>query len=185
MTEPGLPQRLRDNEIGDALTRLNDLLEEVEQTPGPAGEIALEAVSALARVYGEALARAVDHAADNPVVREAFLNDELLGHLLVLHDIHPETVDGRVSRVIAKLSGPVGEKGAQVELAAIEDGVATVRLSAHGCGSAGIADVVRESVLAAAPELSEVTVVSGAARDSAFIPLEKLMARAATNGARP
>jgi AcrR family transcriptional regulator len=184
MTEPGSPQRLSDKDIGDALTRLNDLLEEVEQIPGPAGEIAVEAVSALARVYGEALARAIGHVAGNRAAREAFLNDELLGHLLVLHELQPESVDRRVSRAITKLSGPLDDQGARVELAAIEDGVATLRLVAHGCGSAGIADVVREAVLAAAPELSEVRVVSGGAHDSAFVPLEKLMSRPVTDGAR-
>lgn len=184
MTEPEVPRRLADSEVGDALSRLNDLLEEVEQTPGPAGEIAAETVSALAQIYGEALARAIGHVVGIPAAREAFLNDELLGHLLALHDLHPEPVDGRVSRVLAKLSGPLDDHGARVELSAIENGVATVQLSAHGCGSAGIADVVREAVLAAAPELSEVTVVSGAQHDSAFVPLDKLMVRASPNGAR-
>lgn len=179
------PKRLRDNEIGEALARLNDLLEEVEQTPGPAGALALDAVSALARIYGEALARAIGHVAGTPAVREAFLNDELLGHLLVLHDLHPEPVDRRVSRVIAKLSRPLDDHGGRVELAEIHDGVATVRLSTHGCGSAGIAEFVREAVLAAAPELSDVAVVSGGAHNSTFVPLDKLMPRPPTNGAHP
>jgi hypothetical protein len=173
-----------DKEIGEALSRLNDLLEEVEQTPGPAGDIAADAVSALAQVYGEALARAIGHVAGTPAVREAFLNDELLAHLLVLHDLHPEPVDARVSRVIAKLSGPLDDHGARVELGGVEGDVATIRLSAHGCGSAGIADLLREAVLAAAPELSDVSVVSGPSHDSAFVPLEKLMVRASTNGDR-
>jgi Fe-S cluster biogenesis protein NfuA len=185
MTGSEAPQRLRDNEIGEVLSHLNDLLEQVEQTPGPAGEVAADAVSALAHVYGEALARAVGYVLGTPAVRQAFLNDELLGHLLVLHDLHPEPVDARVARVITKLSLSLDDHGDRLALVGIEEGIATVSLAAHGCGSAGIADMVRDAILAAAPELSDVSVVSSASHDSTFIPLEKLMAHASTNGDRP
>jgi hypothetical protein len=184
MTAPRPPQRLCDSEIGEALSRLNALLEQLEQTPGPAGEIAADAVTALAQLYGEALARAIGYVLGTPAVQEAFLNDELLGHLLVLHDLHPESLDRRISRIVGRLSVPLDSHGARVELAGVEDGVATVRLAAHGCGSAGIADAVREAVLAAAPELSDVSVISAASHDTAFVPLEKLMAHASTNGER-
>src|SRR3954453_17142756 len=52
------PARLADAAVRERLTGLDELLERVEQIPGPAGELALEAVSALAEIYGEALARA-------------------------------------------------------------------------------------------------------------------------------
>ncbi|MCV7197130.1 hypothetical protein [Mycobacterium angelicum] len=185
MTGPAVPSnRLPDNEIRELLTRLDGLLEEVELTPGPGGQIAAEAVTALARVYGEALARAIGFVADTAALREAFLDDELLGHLLVLHGIHPEPVGARVSRVVARLAAAMTEQGAHLELAGIDDGVATVRLSAHGCGSAGLAEVVRDAVLALTPELSEVSVVSGAARKGAFIPLENLLAHTPAGGVR-
>jgi Fe-S cluster biogenesis protein NfuA len=179
MTEPAAPPRMRDEQVRQALTRLNELLGELEETPGPAGDIAREALSALTRVYGEALARALGCVADTTRPRAAFLGDELLGHLLVLHGIHPEAVGDRVARVIRDMSEAVGDRGGTVELVGIEDGVAIVRLSKHGCGSsiAGIDEVIREEVLAMAPELSGVEVVSGAAREAAFIPLGNLMAR--------
>jgi Fe-S cluster biogenesis protein NfuA len=177
--------RLGDKQVREALTRLDELLGEVEQTPGPAGEIAMEAVSALARVYGEALARALSYVADTPALFDGFLRDELLGHLLVLHDIHPEPVAVRVARAIDELSGAVRDRGGEIELAEIDGGVATVRLATHGCGSssAGIADVVRESVLAIAPELSDVAVVRAPRHETAFVPLDVLTARPPAAGA--
>ena len=61
---PTSAPRLDDAAVRERLTGLDELLERVEQIPGPAGELALEAVSALAEVYGEALARALALAAE-------------------------------------------------------------------------------------------------------------------------
>jgi hypothetical protein len=92
MAEPASERRPRldDSEVYERLTRLDELLGHVEAIPGPAGEIALEAVSALAEVYGEALARVTTYASETPALVEAMTGDELLEHLLVLHGIHPD-----------------------------------------------------------------------------------------------
>lgn len=179
-----------DEQIRQELTRLNELLGQLEETPGPAGEIAREALSALTRVYGEALARALGYVADAGQRRAAFLGDELLGHLLVLHDMHPEPVGDRVARALREISEAVGDRGGRVELIGIENGVAAVRLTKRGCGSsmAGIDEVLREEVLALAPELADVKVVTGAAhhaaQEAAFVPLDKLTVRPPTAGTR-
>lgn len=172
---------MRDEEVRETLSRLNDLLARLEETPGPVGELARDAFSALTEVYGEALARALRHVASVPTACEGFLSDELLGHLLVLHDIHPEPAADRVRRIIDELSPAIVKRGGEIEFAGINDGVATIRLSSHGCGSstAGLDDVVREEVLALAPELSGVEVISGVAKEPAFIPLESLLPRPA------
>lgn len=174
----------RDEQVRQELTRLNDLLGELEETPGPAGDIAREALSALTQVYGEALARALGYVVDTSQ-RAAFLDDELLGHLLVLHDLHPEPVDARVARVLAGLSAALGDHGT-AEFIGVTDGVATVRLTKRGCGSsmAGIEEVLREEVLALAPELSGVEFVPDAAREPTFIPVGNLMVRPPTAGTR-
>jgi Fe-S cluster biogenesis protein NfuA len=164
--------RLDDAAVRERVTRLDDLLGQVEQVPGPAGELALEAVSALAEVYGEALARALALAAEP----RTFVADELLGHLLALHGIHPDPVERRVEQALSELEPAVRERGGEVELAGIDDGVAHVRLSVSGCGSAGVEDAVRSAVLAVAPELADVE------RDvpppsPAFVPLDSLLNR--------
>lgn len=181
------PPRLSDDDVGAQLHRLDELLAGLEETPGPAGELAMDAVSALARIYGEALARALSCVTGTPHLEDAFLRDELLRHLLVLHDIHPEPVQVRVGRVVAEMAGSAREHGGEIALAGVHDGVATVRLSVSGCGSsaAGIADAVKEAVLAVAPELSDVAVVSARRRDTAFIPLDLLTRPPSASGAHP
>jgi Fe-S cluster biogenesis protein NfuA len=168
------PARLDDAAVRERLTGLDELLERVEQIPGPAGELALEAVSALAEVYGEALARALALTADPG----AFVADELLGHLLVLHGLHPDPVDRRVARALDEMAPALRERGGEVALTGLDDGVAHVRLTMSGCGSAGVEEEVRTAVLAVAPELDDVRRET-APRAPAFVPLDSLTQRPA------
>lgn len=89
------PRRLDDPSVRERLAGLNDQLARLEGASGAIGELALSAVSGLAELYGEALARILDLAGPELVGR--MVDDELVGHLLALHDIRPEPdrgVDG-------------------------------------------------------------------------------------------
>ncbi|MFB8754011.1 NifU family protein [Streptomyces nigra] len=186
MDEPGAA-RLADPDVEARLARLDELLEGLESTPGPVTRPATEAVGLLTEVYGEALARVLDLAGTALATRLA--DDELLGHLLVLHDIHPEPAERRAARAVERLRPAVRERGGDVEWAGVEGGVARVRLTAGGgcgagCGSGGadVTGAVRAAVLAAAPELTDVEPVPDpAARRSApaFVPLATLTHRSA------
>ncbi|MEV7977000.1 NifU family protein [Streptomyces sp. NPDC086519] len=160
------------------LARLDALLESLESAPGPTGGSAVEAVRLLTEVYGEALARVLDHA-DTQVVRH-LADDELLDHLLVLHDIHPDPPELRAARAVERLRPAVRERGGDVEWAGVQDEVGRVRLATGGgCGSGcgggatEVTDAVREAVLAAAPELADVQPVPEAPAP-AFVPLASL-----------
>jgi Fe-S cluster biogenesis protein NfuA len=172
----GTPARLDDRAVRQRLGVLDEQLAKLEATPGPVGELALAAVSGLAEIYGQALARALDLV--DPTLVERMLGDELIGHLLVLHGIHPSPIEYRTSRVIEGMRARLVARGAEIELTRIEHGVAILRLSAKGCGSgaAGIEHSVREAVLAAVPELSAVSFESAQRKNQAtFVPLDSLM----------
>ncbi|GAA2919162.1 hypothetical protein GCM10011428_39350 [Streptomyces violaceus] len=99
---------------------------------------------------------------------ENLAGDELLGHLLVLHDIHPRAAPsaGRPRGRAAAARRP-GAGGGDVEWAGVGQ-VARVRLTAgggcgSGCGGGGggggtseVTDAVSAAVLAVAPELTAV-----------------------------
>lgn len=180
--------RLPDPAVEARLARLDEVLAGLESAPGPA----LEAVRLLTEVYGEALARVLDHA-DEPL-SERLAEDELLAHLLVLHDIHPESPERRAARAVERLRPAVRERGGDLEWAGVDGQVARVRLtSGGGCGSgcgAGSSDVgeaVRAAVLAVAPELTEVETVPGTAQRKAapvFVPLSTIERRAVPEEAR-
>jgi hypothetical protein len=136
------------------ISRFDDDLGRVEQVPGPTVRAALDAITSLTALYGEALARVVD-AADGELVRR-LADDELVGHLMSLHGLHPDPVEDRVRRALAELDPRLGANG-HAELAGIdEQGVARIRVSAKGCGSAGAAEAVADAVLGEAPELTGV-----------------------------
>ncbi|MCL6738870.1 NifU family protein [Streptomyces neyagawaensis] len=185
MAEAAAPARLADPDVEARLARLDALLEEVESAPGPAARAATDAVRLLTEVYGEALARVLDQA-DAPLA-ERLADDELLGHLLVLHDIHPEPPEQRAARAVERLRPAVRERGGDVEWAGMEGEVARVRLTSgggcgSGCGGGGGGDdvsaAVREAVLAMAPELTAVEPVPEAPAP-AFVPLTTLKRRVA------
>lgn len=181
------PSRLDDTAVGERLRRVDELLERVENVPGPTSEAAMGAVQALTELYGEALARVTDLA--TPELRERLARDELLGHLLVLHDVHPEPVGRRLENALDRLRPALRERGAEVELVALADGTATVRLTSKGCGSSAgaLEEAVREALLSVAPELTEVRLetgrrADGGAVDTAFVPLTSLTLRPAPAG---
>jgi Fe-S cluster biogenesis protein NfuA len=179
--------RLADPAVEARLARLDEVLAQLESAaPGPA----MEAVRLLTEVYGEALARVLDHA-EQPLC-ETLAEDELLAHLLVLHDIHPEPPERRAERAVDKLRPAVRERGGDLVWAGVEGQVARVRLdSGGGCGSgcgggsAGVVDAVRAAVLAVAPELEAVEAVTEERKAApAFVPLSTIRRRALPEEAR-
>lgn len=174
------PSRLDDALVAGRLARIDELLERLESTPGRTARDALQAARALTEVYGEALARALDRADAAAVV--AMADDELLGHLMVLHGVHPEPVLSRLSRAVERLRRELRGRGGDLELVGVDGGVARVRVQAKGCGSstAKVMDAVRESLLAVAPELDGVEQEPDTGRRAAaFVPLGTVTRRRA------
>ncbi|MBM0225393.1 MULTISPECIES: NifU family protein [Micromonospora] len=171
-------QRLDDAAVEPRLARLDAVLGQLEQTPGRTAELALEAVEMLTEVYGEALARVTDLAADSTRALDRLTEDELLRHLLLLHHIHPDPLDRRVARAVDDLRPQLRTHGAEIALVGVQGEVARISLSASSCGggAAALPDLVREQVLAFAPELSAVDLVAPAPAP-ALIPVAALWQR--------
>lgn len=178
MAESPGPGRLSDEAVEQRLRAVDELLATVEQYPGPTSDAALEAVQALVESYGEALARVVDSASTELV--QHWCDDELLGHLMVLHGIHPEPVDRRVQRALDEVTARLGSGAGELRLLGIEDGTARVQISGSGCHSPteGVDEAVHATVLALVPELAAVAGVREQAGGSTtLIPVEALLSR--------
>ena len=165
-----MADRLSGPDIERRLAQVDDLLGRLEQIPGATAAIGLDAARALAEVYGEALARLMDQM--GPPAREAAAADELIGHLLVLHGIHPQPVAERVTRALDGIRPAL--PGGDVRLDGISDGIARVQVTATGCSASAVELAVREAVLAAAPELRDVEPVRAAAAATTLIPLSEV-----------
>ncbi|MFF0864823.1 hypothetical protein ACIBK9_06215 [Nonomuraea sp. NPDC050227] len=121
--------------------RIESLLERAEP---PAVELA----QALLDLYGEGLTRIMAAADDDLAARLAA--DDVVAHLLLLHDLHPIDVRTRVEDAL---------RGTAAEVIAVEGDLVRLRLPDDDGNSA---DAVRRAVRDAAPEVEQVEIVRSA-----------------------
>jgi Fe-S cluster biogenesis protein NfuA/nitrite reductase/ring-hydroxylating ferredoxin subunit len=157
---------LDDHDAGQRVTEVEALLGRVEGlADGAARETALELVQALLDLYGEGLARAL-----RPLdagTRLALAEDELVAHLLLLHDLHPVPVEARVRGALDEVRPYLDSHGGDVELVGVEEGVARLRLhgSCDGCPSSTMTLklAIEDAIQRAAPDVASVEAIGVAA----------------------
>jgi hypothetical protein len=117
-----------------------------------------ELVRLLTEVYGAGLARTVELAEGHPDLVARLGRDELVGSLLVLHDLHPDSLEHRVTRAIDSVAPRLRKGGAAIEVTSLDTRAATVTVTVTalggGCGSTGqaLCDTVRQALDDAAPD---------------------------------
>lgn len=154
--------------------RIETLIQEIRSfTNSHAREAAEELMQCILDMYGEGLARILEltmeaEEAGFPLVR-AFTRDDLIGSLLLIHDLHPVDLKTRVAWALDEVRPQLVLHGGNVEFVKVEDGVAYLRLegSCHGCPSSTITlkNLIEEALNKKAPDLEglEVEGVVGAA----------------------
>jgi Fe-S cluster biogenesis protein NfuA len=147
------------------------LLAEIE---GPADrDRAEELVSALLEVYGSGLARILDVVGDETA--RTLAADELVGSLLIVHDLHPLNTAERVRGALDRVRPYLGSHAGGVELLGIDAaGVVRLRLegNCHGCPSSQLTATmaIERAILEDAPEINEVA-VEGVAAEPALLQI--------------
>jgi Fe-S cluster biogenesis protein NfuA/nitrite reductase/ring-hydroxylating ferredoxin subunit len=151
---------LHDAEARERVTRVEALLEQLDGLSDPAArETAMEVVQALLDLYGEGLARVVDHIADRDdgALAEALAADELVAHLLLLHGLHPVPLEARVRGALDEVRPYLESHGGNVELLGVEEGVARLRMegSCSGCPSSTVTLklAIEDAIHKAAPDI--------------------------------
>ena len=139
---------MQDAEVRERVARVEELLAGIDGNPA-----AVEAVAGVVELYGEALRRIL-------AVGAVDVGDELVSHLLLLHDLHPEGAETRVARALDEVRPYLRSHGGDVDLLGVEAGRARVRLTGtcDGCPSsaATLRHAIEEAVARAAPELDGV-----------------------------
>jgi Fe-S cluster biogenesis protein NfuA/nitrite reductase/ring-hydroxylating ferredoxin subunit len=134
--------------------------------------VALDAVSGVVEVYGEALGRIVRALA--PEVVAELAADELVGQLLLIHDLSPQPVEARVAAALDQVRPYLASHGGGVELVAIEGDTVRLQLEGHcnGCpsSSATLELAVQDAIRSAAPEIERIE-ADGAAAERTSAPL--------------
>ena len=156
---------MEDAEVRELVRRVEGHLERIDGEPA-----ATEAVQALVELYGEALARMLAGASPT--------EDELLSHLLLVHDLHPVDVEARVRQALDDVRPYLGSHGGDVELLGVDDGVARLRLggTCNGCPSSTVTlrNAIEEAVLRAAPEVERIEAEGVAEPQPALVQIGSL-----------
>jgi len=129
--------------------RIEALLDELRSsTEGRVWMRVEELVRLLTELYGAGIARTVELVEDSPDVLRRLARDDLVGNLLVLHDLHPDDFETRAAAAVEALAPSVGKGGAQLELTGFDPAAAalavTVTSTGSGCGSTS--ETLRTSV---------------------------------------
>jgi Fe-S cluster biogenesis protein NfuA len=165
--------------------RVEVLLERLESLPDPvAREAATATVQALLELYGEGLRRIAASVGEGVALTLA--RDELVGHLMLLHGLHPVAVEQRVRDALTGVRPYLESHGGDVELLGVAGGVVRLRLqgSCEGCPASAMTLklAIEEAVLAAAPDVERVE-AEGVEQPSGLLQIECAPALAATREA--
>ncbi len=154
---------MNERQVQERVGRVEALLGELDSLADEGAKAtAVETMQALLELYREGLSRLMERLDQlgGQSLREAVASDELVAHLLLLHDLHPVDVTTRVLRALEEVRPYLESHNGNVELVSVQDGVARVRLqgSCKGCPASAMTlkQAIEEAVLKAAPDLERI-----------------------------
>jgi Fe-S cluster biogenesis protein NfuA len=168
----------------ERVRRIGALVEEIESIADPAVRTSTrQLVQLVMEFHGAAIDRALEVLANGGEPGMAFIEqlgrDPMVGSLLVLYGLHPESLETRVSKAVERLDPKLRRDGASVELLGIEEGAVRIRVTpgTHTCGSTtkALQSTVEDAVYEAAPDIASLTVegLDGQPANG-FVALDKL-----------
>jgi Fe-S cluster biogenesis protein NfuA/nitrite reductase/ring-hydroxylating ferredoxin subunit len=151
-------------EIIGLVQELQERFERVEDSEAKRSGEAL--ISALVQMYGGGLAHLVhllgQSGEGSEHLRAALEADPLLSTLLLIHDLHPTTLDERVAEALEQVRPYMESHGGDVELLSLNDGVARIRLrgSCSDCAASSVTLelAIKQALEEAAPDLERLEV---------------------------
>lgn len=144
--------------------QIEDLVGRIEGISDPAIKANTTAlIQSLLDIHAHAFERVIaivrEQEAGRGVLNQ-FAADELIGSLLLLYRLHPDTFEVRLNKAITGVRKAAALQGAEVELLGVEKDVVRIRLSgaAHGCGAGNLQKAIEEAIYEAVPEIGGVQV---------------------------
>jgi hypothetical protein len=172
------------------LQHLETLLYELERGPeSPIRAQARDVVRAVLDFHAsglERMVRCVGSFASGPAIMRALTSDPLIAGLLLLHDVHPETLETRVRGAVDALAPALVPEGARVAQLTVDEGIVRVRLEREagrgGPPAAALRSRVEHALIAAAPDAARIDV--DVPDTMVFVPVTHVRLRR-TGEARP
>jgi Fe-S cluster biogenesis protein NfuA len=130
--------------------------------------VALELVQCVMELHGAALDRmlgSISQTSAGEAALDVALEDDLVSSVLLLHGLHPDTMETRVLRALEKVRPYLHSHGGDVEVLSVGDGVVRLKLlgSCGSCPSSSVTlkNAVEEALCQAAPDIEKIVAESG------------------------
>ncbi len=142
--------------------RIQELIEQVERLPDLAQRtLMLDTLQSLLTFYGQGLERILriikNADASGQKAMDAIAKDKLISSILLIHDLHPDSLEKRLHDALAKVQPYLKTHGGNVEVAGLENGVARLRLqgTCKSCASSAVTMelAIRRSIEENCPDL--------------------------------
>jgi Fe-S cluster biogenesis protein NfuA/nitrite reductase/ring-hydroxylating ferredoxin subunit len=125
--------------------RVQELQSRLERSGDPTTRaLADELIAAIVQMYGAGLERIVgalmEAGADGERIAVSLAEDELVGTLLLIHDLHPVPLEQRVQDALDSVRPYMESHGGNVELLSLDHGVARIHLrgSCSDCSASSV-----------------------------------------------
>jgi len=143
--------------------RIEKLVSQLDKGSDPElRAVALELVQSVIELHGAALERMLENIAQTPAGEQALndaIEDGLIASILLLHGLHPDLIEARVLRALAKVRPYLHSHGGDVELLSVEEGIVRIKLigSCESCPSSALTlkSAVEDALYEAAPDIVE------------------------------
>ncbi|GAC1336601.1 MAG: NifU family protein [Myxococcales bacterium] len=172
--------------FADRLRRIESLVAALETTGDPAAQAnARELLQAVLELHAQGISRMLEIGGAQLV--DACARDELVGSVLLLHDLHPLDLEERVRAAVEKVRPVLVQEGCKVELLAVQEGAVRVFLERQTHGHHTTAPALRarleEAIWELAPDAESIE-IEGSIEAAAPVrlPLVQLGVREAPRG---
>jgi hypothetical protein len=162
----------------DSIGEIERLLAEAEQLVDPhARALAKALAAALVELAGAGVRRACELGGDD--LRRRLADDELVGNLMVLCELHPDPAAVRAERALEAAAAELGSVGVAIE--GVDAAGGGVRVRAHALrgelvDATRVRAVIEAVVVSRAPDVEAIQLELGgrAVLPAGFVPVERL-----------
>lgn len=159
------------------------LVREAQAISDPiARNITIDLLRAVLDFHAAGLERVLETVFESSPAGEAIIEkiaaDELAGSMLLLHNLHPDDLETRLNRAVARLQDMFASLGAKLLLVSVEPGTVHLRFESQRTWSAEpVRASIEKAIFQAAPEITTV-LVEGLkdAPSNGFVPISDLLA---------
>ncbi len=143
--------------------RIEEIIDAIEQLPDDnARRLMQECIQSVMGLHGHALKKILDLASESGSagtnIHDALIHDPTVRGILLIHDIHPQSIETRLREALDKVLPYIHSHGGDVELVGIAHDVATIRLkgTCQGCPSSAVTLelAVKNAIAEACPDLA-------------------------------